>query len=360
MTFFASTILTGASFLAAIVPGVSLPGGHSDKPQFPAPPGYLLPWAGGAIHIVAQGEETGFTHNGIAAYAYDFDLAYETVVAARGGRVVMVRSDSNTGGCSRRFAASANYIVIDHGDGTSGLYLHLSHNSALVKSGDLVVQGDPIATSGETGVTCADDRKRAGPHLHFQVERTEPGHYLSQALPVAFDDFVSDGGVPEEGRSYVSANYGRDAREKIKLIPHHVWRVFNPRAIPLDANFLEAEPSADNNAASDPNLIANLRAAATAFAAPTDTPTPDPYAISFGIDTSGETPLPTATPTPTETPTPTATPTIAPPPPPPPAASATPVPTLVPPTVTVTPTPVPTDTSVPVTGSDTPVPVPSP
>ena len=121
-----------------------------DGPQFPAPAGYLLPWAGGEIHAVNQGEETSFTHNGLAAYAFDFDLDYDTVVAARGGRVQFVRDESNAGGCSAVYASASNYVVIDHGDGTSSLYLHLAYDSALVAVGQIVERGEPIAVSGET------------------------------------------------------------------------------------------------------------------------------------------------------------------------------------------------------------------
>jgi hypothetical protein len=315
LAFFASALVASVTLIAAIVPAINIPGHPgTEAPIFPAPAGYLLPWAGGEIHDVTQGEETTFTHNGLSAYAFDFDLNYETVVAARSGKVTMVYAGSNSGGCSEFYSNSTNYIVIDHGDGTAGLYMHLAYDSVTVKPGDLVTQGQAIAISGETGVTCSDDGNDPGPHLHFQVERVDPDHYLTQSLPIAFDDISDNNGVPIEGNSYVSGNFGKGQPQRIKLTPHHVSREFNPQAVPLNASLVPQEPEA---AASE----------TPTDAPPTDTPTPQPLAESL------ITPLPTGTPEPSNTPTRTPT--------------ATPPPTL---------TPTPADTSTPVPPPNTPVP----
>jgi hypothetical protein len=339
LAFFASAILGSVTLIAAIVPAINIPGRPgTEPPLFPAPPGYLLPWAGGEIHGVSQGEETTFTHNGLAAYAFDFDLSYETVVAARSGKVIMAYAGSNSGGCSRYYSNSTNYVVIDHGDGTAGLYMHLAYDSVSVNVGDIVSQGQPLGISGETGVTCSDDGRDPGPHLHFQVERFEQDHYLTQSLPIAFDDISNNAGVPIEGRSYVSGNYGRGKPQKIKLTPYRVSREFNPKAVPLNADLIPKEP----------------------VAIPTETPTETPTNTPQPLAESLITPIPTDTRVPTETPTatpPPAEPTLA-PPPPPALPTDTPAPstnTAVPP-VTSTPTPaVPTNTPLP---AETPVPTP--
>ena len=57
---------SGLSAVPTLPSGIALR--KDDGPQFPAPAGYLLPWAGGEIHAVNQGEETSFTHNGLAAH----------------------------------------------------------------------------------------------------------------------------------------------------------------------------------------------------------------------------------------------------------------------------------------------------
>jgi murein DD-endopeptidase MepM/ murein hydrolase activator NlpD len=338
LAFFASAILGATTLIAAIVPAINIPGRPgTEPPLFPAPPGYVLPWAGGEIHGVSQGEETTFTHNGLAAYAFDFDLSYATVVASRAGKVLFTYAGSNSGGCSRYYSSSTNYVAIDHGDGTVGLYMHLAYDSVSVKPGDLVERGQPIAISGETGVTCSDDGKDPGPHLHFQVERFDPEHYLTQSLPIAFDDIPEKGGVPVEGRSYVSGNFSRGKPQKIKLTPYRVSREFNPKAVPLNADLIPKEP----------------------VAAPTSTPTETPTATETPrpLAESLITPIPTNTRTPSETPTlePTATPeppTPEPPPPtaPPPTATNTPAP----PTNTATIAPTSTPTPAPATATSTP------
>jgi murein DD-endopeptidase MepM/ murein hydrolase activator NlpD len=338
--FFAVSV----TMIAAVMPTFELTSGSSEHRAYPAPPGYVLPWAGGEIHKVTQGEETGMTHNGHAAYAFDFDLQYDTVVAARSGRVAMVRGDSNTGGCSRAYSADANYVVIDHGDGTSALYLHLAYQSATVKPGDIVEQGAPLAISGETGLTCSNAEDGPAPHLHFQVEKTEATHYFTQSLPVAFDDIAKDG-VPQEGKSYVSGNFGRGKPQKIGLTPHHMPRDFHPVATPADPALIEGDP----NAVVTPVPGSEPPPAPKAGGA---TPTPTPTGTLTPTATESPTLTPTPTPTPTGTLTPSATPTAT------PSASTTPAadtPTAVPSPAAAATEPPPADTPMP---SDTPLPTP--
>jgi murein DD-endopeptidase MepM/ murein hydrolase activator NlpD len=53
-----------------------------------------------------------------------------------------------------------NLVVLDHGNGFTSLY---GHNEALlVREGDLVARGEPIARLGNTG-------RSSAPHLHFEV-----------------------------------------------------------------------------------------------------------------------------------------------------------------------------------------------
>jgi murein DD-endopeptidase MepM/ murein hydrolase activator NlpD len=104
------------------------------------------------------------THQGL-----DFRVPPGTpVAAANRGRIILVRPLFFEGNC----------VVIDHGQGLLTLYLHLS--KFLVKEGDTVEKGQPIALSGGTG-------RATGPHLHLAVRwqgvYLNPAGLLSLRLP---------------------------------------------------------------------------------------------------------------------------------------------------------------------------------
>lgn len=57
--------------------------------------------------------------------------------------------------------SAGNWIVIDHGNGFVGKYMH--HSGLLVSAGQTVTKGQPIGLVGNTG-------NSFGAHLHFQLE----------------------------------------------------------------------------------------------------------------------------------------------------------------------------------------------
>ena len=120
------------------------------------------------------------------------------VLAARGGRVVGVKEDSDEGGWSREFARHGNYVRILHKDGTRAKYLPPKLDRAVVEVGHRVARGDLIAYSGDTGWS-------AFPHLHFQVDRLDPGTRRWTSIPVKFVDVLGDG-KPRFLGLYVSGN----------------------------------------------------------------------------------------------------------------------------------------------------------
>ncbi|MBO3462024.1 M23 family metallopeptidase [Aetokthonos hydrillicola Thurmond2011] len=74
------------------------------------------------------------------------------VVAPAGGRVALV------GRVSQGFRVHGNVVGIDHGQGVTSIFMHLSHIN--VKEGDIVKPGQLIGTVGSTGAS-------TGPHLHW-------------------------------------------------------------------------------------------------------------------------------------------------------------------------------------------------
>jgi len=120
---------------------------------------YDLPYRQGSGHLVYQGYNGSFSHQG--QYALDFIMPEGTeILAAREGVVVKVEQ-SNSQGCPQESCKQyGNYIQIYHTDGTFAEYIHLKKDGATVRPGDHVNKGDLIGYSGNTGWT-------SGPHLHF-------------------------------------------------------------------------------------------------------------------------------------------------------------------------------------------------
>ncbi len=242
---------------------------------FPAPPGYRLPWLEGVSHTVTQAPGEGPTHWSLQAW--DFDLSYEVVVAARGGRVSMVRDSERLGGCDPAFSTRANYIVIDHGDGTSALYLHIDYQGALVEEGTIVAPGRAIAYSGSSGLSCGDGGW-AGPHLHFQVQRTVPGRWWSDTMPVTFDEL--EGGRLVTGRSYVSENQPSDlvSRARASWLSHRPAR---GQAVYVSPSRSFLAQRSDRASTSSPADTPSVATSPTPTPVPRATPTPQPATPSL-------------------------------------------------------------------------------
>jgi murein DD-endopeptidase MepM/ murein hydrolase activator NlpD len=176
----------GASYTIASSQGFGNPDVQPDMSV-----AYVMPFEHGSKHCVTQGYLGTVTHQGL--YALDFDLAQGTTIcAARDGVVATVKQDSDTGGMSTYYASMGNYIDILHDDGTWSTYAHIELNGSLVREGDRVKAGDPIALSGATG-------EASGPHLHFSVQKARwDGDPETYATPFMVDEtetaFLTEGG----------------------------------------------------------------------------------------------------------------------------------------------------------------------
>jgi murein DD-endopeptidase MepM/ murein hydrolase activator NlpD len=138
---------------------------------------YALPYRSGKKYRVIQGYFSRMTHKERAAL--DFNLRRgDTILAAREGVVTRVKEDGKRGGLNKKYRSEGNNIVIQHPDGSRAGYWHLQHRGAMVKQGDSIQKGQPIALAGKTGYAFV-------PHLHFLVWKFDKGQW--QQIPTRFN-----------------------------------------------------------------------------------------------------------------------------------------------------------------------------
>jgi murein DD-endopeptidase MepM/ murein hydrolase activator NlpD len=87
------------------------------------------------------------------------------IYASRGGTVTVAKFSNSAG----------YYVTINHGDGFSSVYMHMTHY--VVSKGQTVSQGQLIGYVGSTGIS-------TGPHLHFGISYN--GTYVNPALYINF------------------------------------------------------------------------------------------------------------------------------------------------------------------------------
>ncbi len=104
-------------------------------------------------------------HNGIDFGAEEGD----TIRAITDGIVRIAGSN---------FFYNGNFVLLDHGQGLSSVYLHMS--KIIAKDGEKVKKGEPIGLIGATG-------RATGPHLHLGVQwynkRIDPMCLFDMKLP---------------------------------------------------------------------------------------------------------------------------------------------------------------------------------
>jgi murein DD-endopeptidase MepM/ murein hydrolase activator NlpD len=158
---------------------------------------YKLPFSKGINVEVSQGYHGETSHKGLSAYAVDFPVLVGTpIYAAREGVVVGVEGSSNLGGAHPEYRQYANYIIIEHKDGTMGNYYHLKQNGTVAVIGQKVAQGDLIGYSGNTGYS-------SGPHLHFSVSKVDPiSMRRPMNLPIKMQTLHGIVTLPRKGDQY--------------------------------------------------------------------------------------------------------------------------------------------------------------
>ena len=149
---------------------------YGSDPYFPK--GYPT-YPGGTDYVYYDG------HNG-----WDIALNYETVLAAAPGTVTYANWDYP--GCST--CGYGQTVIIDHGNGISTRYAHLSQ--IWVSTGQQVYRGQPVGVSGATGNV-------TGPHLHFGVYLT--GSWTA-VDPWGWESSSGDPWPYDQGDLWISGN----------------------------------------------------------------------------------------------------------------------------------------------------------
>lgn len=157
---------------------------------------YQLPFGSSAVPIeLTHGYGDLQFHTGAQEFALDFAMPVNTpVFAARRGRVVAVKEDSDVGGADKKFIGTANYVLIQHADGTLAEYVHLKKNGAAVTPGQAVSTGDLLGFSGNTGYS-------TGSHLHFRVYKPTSGNQFV-SFPTQFRILDGTIGYLKEGQRF--------------------------------------------------------------------------------------------------------------------------------------------------------------
>lgn len=125
-------------------------------------------WPVKGFHTISSGfsDTSGRKHSHGAIDIAGRGIYGTPVVAAGSGRIIIANSGGWGGGYG-------NYVIIDHGDGKSTVYGHMS--TVGVKVGQSVEAGEEIGKVGNSG-------QSTGPHLHFEYRvngvRTDPACIL--------------------------------------------------------------------------------------------------------------------------------------------------------------------------------------
>lgn len=172
-----------------------------EPPALDPPAAWWLPLECGASAKISQGNFGDFSHQGKAAYAFDFAIPVGTpLVAMADGLVLHTYAETMPGdpcydGGGQECFPYANLVVLLHGDGTTTLYKHLSE--VHTEGGELVPRGAVVGLSGSSGYS-------TGPHAHA-MRMEDCGAANCQSIPLEFADVAGDG-VPDTGQTVTSMN----------------------------------------------------------------------------------------------------------------------------------------------------------
>lgn len=166
----------------------------------PRPYIYALPYPHGRTFEVLQGFHGAFSHHGSNEFAVDFNCPVATpVLAARPGVVVAINAGALGSGTSPEFLDDrrANFVIVRHGDGTLGEYMHLAPSGVEVAPGQSVRRGQELGLSGNTGFSST-------PHLHFQVMTAAGDGIAKRSFPFELAVSPQRASAPVQGQRYAA------------------------------------------------------------------------------------------------------------------------------------------------------------
>ena len=127
--------------------------------------GWLVPCAYRALTSPFGPRDTGIAGASKNHQGVDLGAPEGTPIYASRTGVVTAATSSKSAGL---------YVSINHGDGFSSIYMHMTHY--VVRSGQAVSAGQVIGYVGSTGIS-------SGPHLHFGIAYNgtyvNPAHYVN-------------------------------------------------------------------------------------------------------------------------------------------------------------------------------------
>ena len=137
-----------------------------------------------AIDIVKLNEYGNRANSIFSKNLEDYEIYGDTIFSPCAGKVIGVKNDNfdNPPGIRKRGPTNLNAVIVE----TDSCYVFLGHNkkaSAMVKEGDVVRLGQPLALVGNSGFSLE-------PHLHIQVHKksgTGLPWYREPQLFIEFD-----------------------------------------------------------------------------------------------------------------------------------------------------------------------------
>lgn len=137
-----------------------------------------------AIDVVQL--ENGATHLGNGTQNDDYYCYGETLHAPESGKVVKIKNSvaENIPGQTNGNELFGNYVIIDHGNDEFSVLAHMITNSIVVNVDDIVVKGEMIGLTGNSG-------NSTEPHLHYHLQN-KPSISHGKGLLAQFKNYYAD------------------------------------------------------------------------------------------------------------------------------------------------------------------------